>query len=134
MLLSIQNFESNPEVAKLAIHNQSAPNFPDPCFKITTSPLAPGEPPDHRAERQPGAAHRCRGWRPGYPGDGEGQPPVRRLRPLHDLVLLHHHQPRPHLPQVTQDKSQFMKKLLLVEPWRPTQMTISMSLPVPWSR
>ena len=36
VLLSVQNFESNPEVAKLAIHNQSAPNLPDPCSHCLT--------------------------------------------------------------------------------------------------
>ena len=99
VLLSVQNFESNPEVAKLAIHNQSAPILSDPC----SHPHSQGEPPDHRSERQPGAAHGCRGWRPGHPRDGAGQPPVRRLRPLHDLVFFNHHQPRPHLPQVQPD-------------------------------
>ena len=49
MLLSVQNFESNPEVAKLAIHNQSAPILPNPC----SHPHCPGEPPDHRPQRRP---------------------------------------------------------------------------------
>ena len=104
MLLSIQNFESIPEVAKLAIHNKSG-------HKSDTYHLvaAPGESPDHRPERQPGAAHGRRGWRPGHPRDGAGQPPVRRLRPLYDLVFFNHHQPRPHLPQVQQYKVDLSK-------------------------
>ena len=36
VLLSVQNFESDPEVAKLAIHNQSAPNLSDPCSDCLT--------------------------------------------------------------------------------------------------